>query len=219
MSTRIKCANAPSFVFMVLLACHTCLAEQSAPGAKSDVPSEGRKLRGQNGLIWKNVLVKKPEQSNDITKRRLGHSLDRDNDLGLLIITSEDGGVSMIERPRYALASLATDTFSLTIRYHVYSGAASFTSSSTIRWTHIAETEETPPPPGLYEVRIDGPFFGDNDTDKKESYVITRIERNTGMCWYRSGTVWKPILEPEPDTPKPRAPQPESGSKPDPPAE
>ncbi len=187
-----------AFLFVATFSAFNNAGQGEGIESKFDVPIKGRNYRSHTGVVATKLNVRKATPHDDAAIRRLAIEFVRDNDTGTLIAASENGDIAVVDRPRFALANIALHDSALVIRYHVYSGAASFTSNNTTSWTKIED--ETPPPPGLYEIRITGPY-AQGDSDKKDYFMVTRIERNTGMCWYRSGTKWLPLQEPENEQP------------------
>lgn len=163
--------------------------ETSAAPAAPAVASESRGTTVPKAMAIK-VRTAQGQELSDATTQ-LGFEYVRDNDLGLLMAVNEQGGVGVVQRPAYALSSLAwSDSFVL-MRYNVYSGESSMTQGGATAWDPVKE--RSPPPNGVYQVVITGPY----KIDGQEYYNAARIELNTGMCWYYCDREWLPYEDSE----------------------
>ena len=150
--------------------------ETSAAPAAPAVASESRGTTVPKAMAIK-VRTAQGQELSDATTQ-LGFEYVRDNDLGLLMAVNEQGGVGVVQRPAYALSSLAWSE-------------SSMTQGGATAWDPVKE--RSPPPNGVYQVVITGPY----KIDGQEYYNAARIELNTGMCWYYCDREWLPYEDSE----------------------
>ena len=162
--------------------------EETVDAEESQVQQSVAASRGTRVIKGLGLKVRNAtEQEFSDETKQYGVEYVRDEDVGFMLIANDQGGIAIVDRPRFAISHLNLRDGVILLRCDTYTGETWETEKNGTHWIKIEEDTPTIAK-SFYELLVPNSYF----IDETEYHNINRIDRNTGQTWYEKDMKWHP---------------------------